>query len=44
MWKGPREGKSSILTILDLRERNYRLTVVNGWLVWLGDTFLNPRM
>ncbi|WP_038048276.1 MFS transporter [Thermus caliditerrae] len=44
MWKGPREGKSSILTILDLRERNYRLAVVNGWLVWLGDTFLNPNI
>ena len=44
MWKGPREGKSNILTILDLRERNYRLAVVNGWLVWLGDTFLNPNI
>lgn len=44
MWKGPREGRSSILTILDLRERNYRLAVLNGWLVWLGDTFLNPNI
>ncbi|AFV77006.1 arabinose efflux permease family protein [Thermus oshimai JL-2] len=33
-----------MLTILDLRERNYRLAVVNGWLVWLGDTFLNPNI
>jgi hypothetical protein len=39
MCKGPREGKSSILTILDLRERNYRLAVVNGWPVWLGTPF-----
>ncbi|GAA6763311.1 MULTISPECIES: MFS transporter [Thermus] len=44
MWKGPREGRRSILPILDLRERNYRLAVVNGWLVWLGDTFLNPNI
>ncbi|WP_114313672.1 MFS transporter [Thermus caldifontis] len=44
MWKGPREGSSNILTILDLRERNYRLAVLNGWLVWLGDTFLNPNI
>ncbi|WP_038058473.1 MFS transporter [Thermus amyloliquefaciens] len=44
MWKGPREGRSNILTILDLRDRNYRLAVVNGWLVWLGDTFLHPNI
>ncbi|GAB5603010.1 MFS transporter [Thermus sp. FJN-A] len=44
MWKAPREGRRSILSILDLRERNYRLAVVNGWLVWLGDTFLNPNI
>lgn len=44
MWKAPREGKSTILSILDLRERNYRLAVVNGWLVWLGDAFLNPNI
>lgn len=44
MWKGPREGRSSILTILDLRDGNYRLAVLNGWLVWLGDTFLNPNI
>ncbi|WP_022797436.1 MFS transporter [Thermus islandicus] len=44
MWKAPREGRSTILTILDLRERNYRLAVVNGWLVWLGDAFLNPNI
>ncbi|GGM98789.1 MFS transporter [Thermus composti] len=42
MWKAPREGRTSILSILDLRERNYRLAVVNGWLVWLGDAFFNP--
>ncbi|SDF31390.1 Predicted arabinose efflux permease, MFS family [Thermus arciformis] len=44
MWKAPREGKSTILSILDLRERNYRLAVVNGWLVWLGDAFFNPNI
>ncbi|GLV48109.1 MFS transporter [Thermus sp. LT1-2-5] len=44
MWKGPREGRRSILPILDLSERNYRLAVVNGWLVWLGDTFLNANI
>ncbi|MGC8904706.1 MFS transporter [Thermus sp.] len=44
MWKAPRDGRSTILTILDLKERNYRLAVVNGWLVWLGDAFLNPNI
>ncbi|WP_352413740.1 MFS transporter [Thermus sp.] len=34
----------TISTILDLRERNYRLGVVNGWLVFLGDAFLNANI
>jgi MFS family permease len=36
--------RETISTILDLRERNYRLGVVNGWLVFLGDAFLNANI
>lgn len=44
MWRGPREGRRIILSILGGLRGNRGRILLNGWLIWLGDTLMNPNI
>ncbi|MCL4454310.1 MAG: MFS transporter, partial [Deinococcus sp.] len=34
----------SLFKLVDLKDHNYRVGVLNGWLVFIGDAFFNPSI